>query len=251
MQQQEIFLPSSLDGSMQPFLFYRAPSGDRRPLLVGLHTWSYDRSNQIGNLLPYAQAQDFNLLLPEFRGPNLASNPHCRQACGSELAKRDIVDALDWAVTQEYVDADNVFLLGLSGGGHMALLMAGHCPHRFRCVSAFVPISDLSCWAEENPGYAPNILACCGGSREEMAQRSPVCYLDGLARSNTKIFHGKFDPVVPVSQSLKLYAALMERHPDCSVYLDIFDGGHEMDLTLAAHWIASQYGEKKKIAVTG
>ena len=90
MEQQEIFIQSTLDGSMQPSLFYKSESKEKRPLLVGLHTWSFNRFNQIGNMLPLCEKYNFNLLLPEFRGSNLDSNPNCHQACGSDLAKHDI-----------------------------------------------------------------------------------------------------------------------------------------------------------------
>ena len=65
MEQQEIWIKSTLDGSLQPSLFYHA-SKPNQPLLVGLHTWSFDRFNQIKNMLPFAEENDFNLLLPDF-----------------------------------------------------------------------------------------------------------------------------------------------------------------------------------------
>ena len=43
----------------------------------------------------------------------------------------------------------------------------------------------------------------------------------------------------------------MEKYPDASVYLDIFDGGHEIDMQTAVYWIISQYTKIKKIQVTG
>ena len=67
MNQQELFIKSTLDGTMQPSLFFKSPSKEKRPLLVGLHTWSYNRFNQINNMLPVAEQYDFNLLLPEIR----------------------------------------------------------------------------------------------------------------------------------------------------------------------------------------
>lgn len=250
MVQQELLIPSTLDGSLQPSLFYRA-SAPNRPLLVGLHTWSYDRFNQIKNMLPFCREHDFNLLLPEFRGPNTPQNPHHTEACGSLLARTDIKDAIDHVVKNEGVDAKNVFLLGLSGGGHMALLMCGFCPTYFKAVGAFVPITDLEKWTEENPGYKKHVLACCGDSAAEMLARSPICYVDDIARANVKIFHGKFDPVVPVSQSETLYRTLREKHPTARVFLDIFDGGHELDMAAAAHWILTQYHKKQHVEVTG
>lgn len=250
MQQQEVFIKSTLDGTLQPSLFFKSDSPEKRPLLVGLHTWSYGRDNQINNMLPLATKYDFHLLLPEFRGNNRAGNPHCRQACGSELAKQDIKDAIDYIVEHENVDPDNIFLLGLSGGGHMALLMAGMCPEYFKAIGAFVPITDLTKWALENKDYAPHILACCE-TEAEMRKRSPISYIDTIAKANLKIFHGKADPIVPVAHSITLFNAIMEKHPQSSVYLDIFDGGHEIDMQTAAYWILSQYRPTEKTLVTG
>lgn len=248
MKQTEILVKSSFDGTMQPSLFYKSESSEKRPLLVGLHTWSYDRFNQIDNMLPYAEKYDFNLLLPEFRGSNLTSNPNCTKACGSEAAKQDIKDAIDFVADD--VDKENIFLLGLSGGGHMALLMAGFCPEYFKAIGAYVPITNLEKWTEQNSGYKEHVLACCGNA-EEMKKRSPITYIDTIAKANLKIFHGKFDSVVPVVQSLELYDSLMKKHPVSRVFLDVFDGGHEIDMEAAMYFIMSQYKGTQKTTVTG
>ena len=70
MKQEEIFIKSTLDGTMQPSVLYRSENAGR-PLLVGLHTWRYDRFNQVYSMVESAEKYDFNLILPEFRGPNL------------------------------------------------------------------------------------------------------------------------------------------------------------------------------------
>ncbi len=44
--QREVYIQSTMDDTMQPSLFYEAEGEGKRPLLVGLHTWSYDRSDQ-------------------------------------------------------------------------------------------------------------------------------------------------------------------------------------------------------------
>lgn len=251
MKQTELLIKSTIDSSMQPSLFYKSDAKEKRPLLVGLHTWSRDRFNQINNMLPYCEKYDFNLLLPEFRGKNLTTNPNYIDACGSPLAKQDIKDAIDYVVENENVNPDNVFLLGLSGGGHMALLMAGFCPEYFKAIGAYVPITDLCKWAEQNENYRPHVLACCNNDTEEMMKRSPISYIDNIAKANLKIFHGKFDPVVPMSQSMELYEVLLSKYPHSRVFLDIFDGGHEIDMDEAFYWLISQYKEVQKRAVTG
>ena len=72
-----------------------------------------------------------------------------------------------------------------------------------------------------------------------------------LKKANLKIFHGKFDPVVPVSQSLSFYHTLMEKYPQSRVFLDIFDGGHEIDMDAAMYWFLSQYEKNELTKVTG
>lgn len=252
MEQMEILVRSTLDDTLQPSLFYQSATKEKRPLLVGLHTWSFDRFNQIENMLPFAQEQDFHLLLPEFRGKNTAKNPNCTKACGSAFAKQDIKDAIDF-VLREYdnVDEKNIFLLGASGGGHMALLMAGYCPEYFKVIGSFVPITDLKKWAEQSEHYGKQVKACCGESEEEMWKRSPAAYLDTIAKANLKIFHGKYDTTVPVTHSLELYRQLIEKYPTCRVFLDIFDGGHEMPMNAATAWILSQYRKTEQKTVTG
>ncbi len=251
MEQREIWVKSTLDSSMQPSLFYKSETNEKRPLLVGLHTWSHDRFNQINNMLPYAEKYDFNLLLPEFRGNNLKTNPICTQACGSDYAKQDIRDAIDYVIDKENVDSENIFLLGLSGGGHMSLLMAGFCPEYFKAIGAYVPITDLEKWTKQNKNYCEHVLACCSDNADEMKKRSPLTYVENIAKSNLKIFHGKFDPVVPVSHSLELYNEVMSKYPNARVFLDIFDGGHEIDMEAAFYWIISQYKGVKNVKVTG
>ncbi len=249
LNQTEILVKSSVDGTLQPSLFYKSPN-DGRPLLVGLHTWSYDRFNQVDNMVPVAEQYDFNLLLPEFRGPNLASNPNCTKACGSREAKSDIRDAIDYVLENYNVDKDNIFLLGASGGGHMSLMMAGYIPEYFKAIASFVPISDLARWKVESPRYASAVDACCENA-DEMLLRSPINYIDKIATANLKIFHGKYDHIVPVQQSIDFFNELNAKYPKSRVFLDIFDGGHEMDLLQAMYWINSQYIVEEAEEVTG
>ena len=133
----------------------------------------------------------------------------------------------------------------------MALLMAGFCPEYFKAVGAFVPISDLALWAEQSAEYRRHVLACCSSSKEEMLLRSPVSYVDTIVKANLKIFHGKTDPIVPFTQSLTMYQLLLEKDPKARVYLDIFDGRHELDLDAAGKWFMSQYKDHKMTQVTG
>jgi dipeptidyl aminopeptidase/acylaminoacyl peptidase len=84
-----------------------------------------------------------------------------------------------------------------------------------------------------------------------MAMRSPINYIDEIAKANLKIFHGKYDHVVPVTQSIELYEQIFKKYPKAKVFLDIFDGGHEIDMQSAMYWILSQYKKSAKTQATG
>ncbi len=251
MEMREIYVDSTLDNTQQPSLFFKAKGTSKRPLLVGLHTWSFDRFNQIENMLPYAKKYNFNLLLPEFRGANNKNNPNCKKACGSEYAVQDVFDAIEYVKRKFEIDEENIFLLGLSGGGQMALLCAAKSPSSFKAIGAFVPVCDLKRWAKENVGYAKDVYACCGEDEEEIKKRSPISYVRELVKSNLKIFHGKFDGVVSYGQSYDLYKAIMEIDSNVRVFLDIFDGGHEINMDVAFEWILSQHKKKELTLITG
>ncbi len=252
---KEILIESTVDKSMQPSLFWEADAADGpKPLVVGLHTWSADRFNQVKAMLPWAKKLGWHLVLPEFRGPNRPNNPKPIEACGSKLAKQDIVDAVDYlkATLGEKLDTDNIFLVGGSGGGHMALLMAGYVPTLWRAVASFCPITSVEDWYHEkhlNPigsNYADDIVACCGGepspaTAEEYRYRSSTSYIPEIARSNTSIWHGIYDPSVPCHHGFDVYNLVHSRYPDARVFLHMFDGGHELRLNWAEEWFLSQY----------
>jgi dipeptidyl aminopeptidase/acylaminoacyl peptidase len=238
----ELLIASTLDGSLEPCLCH-LPSGDAPvPLLVGLHTWSADRFNQIEAMLPRCRERGWALVLPEFRGPNLTTNLRARQAGGSTLAQQDILDALDCLVGQGRIDQRRVFMLGGSGGGHMALMMAARAPARFAAISAWVPITDLAAWHRENPNYALHVEAVCGGppgSSDEVdaeyRERSPLTHAEAMRRARLAVHHGRFDRSVPYTHTRRLTQAL-EAMGAPRFYLDLFDGGHEIRYDVAFAW---------------
>ena len=256
---REILIPSGIDGTAQPSLFFHPGSGAPAPLVVGLHTWSYDRSNQEKNYLPLCEKYGFSLLLPEFRGANLESNPRRREACGADLARQDVIDAVRHVRENFAVDGDNIFLLGCSGGGHMALLAAETAPRLFRAVEVWCAVSDLLKWhryqTECAGGYARHIEACLGGSPEELpeeyAKRSPARHVELLRDLPVSIHHGRHDRVVPYRHSAEL-AESLEAAGNPRVYLDIFDGGHEQIPAHSFEWFAKLAGQRESaVDITG
>jgi len=242
---QELEIVSTVDGTPQPVLFAAAQGDEPRPLLVGLHTWSAERHNQQARLSPLASERNWNLLLPEFRGPNLTTNEQGAQACGAPIARQDILDAVAEVQKRPSVGGP-IFLYGGSGGGHMSLMMAAAAPQLWTAVSSWCPITDLFAWREQNPNYRPHIEHCCGGVPDDgeavaaqYRERSPFFHADQIARSTLFIHHGKSDASVPFTHSLRLYEEIVTRRREARVFLEIFDGGHEAHAERALAWFDS------------
>ena len=256
---QEILIKSSVDGTNQPSLFFHPGSAENVPLVVGLHTWSHDRFNQQENYLPLARQYGFALLLPEFRGPNLVENPKRSEACGTHIARQDVLDAIEYVGRNFAIDREKIFLLGCSGGGHMSLLVAESSPETFRAVEVWCPVSDLVKWynyvKESCLDYLRHIEACIGGTPEslpeEFACRSPISRAEVLKNIPVSIHHGRHDDVIPYIHSIA-FAQKVEKAGNDQVYLDIFDGGHEQIPSHSFEWFAKLSGIRAGIIkITG
>jgi dienelactone hydrolase len=213
-QVRRVEIESSFDSTRQPALFWAPEQAVKPvPLLVTLHTWSGDYLQN--SSLPYleqARRHGWVFIHPDFRGPN--DNP---RATGSLAATSDILDAVAYAEANSPVDTSRIYLVGTSGGGHMALLTAGRNPQLWAGVSAWVPITDLARWYGEclqrQLKYAAEIEASCGGPpdqseqiRSSYEQRSPVSVLAGAAGLAVEICAGIHDGhtgSVPLGHTLR------------------------------------------------
>lgn len=225
-------IKSSADGTMQP-CWYWAPekAGDTAvPLIVGLHTWSYDytRVSNYKGAQNEAKRRGWAFVGPNFRGPNSSV-----QGCGSDLAVQDIEDAVNYAKANCRIDADRVYIIGGSGGGHMTLLMLGRRPGLFAAGAAFCPITDLARWHAESllkhpgreKGYARMMERSCGGTpverADEYAKRSPLTWIAEAKKAKTPAYiatgiHDGWTGSVPVGHSIRGYNALCKKGDEVS-----------------------------------
>ena len=106
---QEILYPCKIDGSVQEAQFYSASGSEPRPLVVCLHTWSYDhRQETFRRYAELAQIKNWHMIFPKFRGPNWLP-----ESCGSEMVVSDLEDAVSYVKNTVAVDPARVYLTGL------------------------------------------------------------------------------------------------------------------------------------------
>ena len=206
---------AGLDNSEQPCLIYDPRDSQPVPLLVALHTWSNDHLQPEPFYAEWCLVKRWAMIRPNFRGPNRTP-----EACGSELAVHDILSAVTFARTTMKIDLNRIYLVGVSGGGHMALLMAGRAPEIWAGVSAWCGIHDLAAWHSQQKKTMSNtywkaLEAVCGGAPgsspaadDQYRQRSPATWLKRATGLPIDIAAGIADGhngSVPVSHSLNAF----------------------------------------------
>ncbi|MCA9113448.1 MAG: prolyl oligopeptidase family serine peptidase [Planctomycetaceae bacterium] len=212
---------TSLDQSEQPMRVWAPETAKTQPtpLYVHLHSWSGNYLQANDAWFRLAAARGWIILHPNFRGSNRKPD-----ACGSPLARQDVLDAIDWAIDEYQVDQSRIYLAGASGGGHMSMLMAAYYPERFSAVSAWVGISDLAAWyrfhtPDGEPGnYALMTAASCGGAPgaspavdAEYRARSPLFHIHRAVGLPLELSAGVNDGhtgSVPVRHTLNAFNAL-------------------------------------------
>lgn len=244
----EVAIPSSLDGKPQPVIV-GIPEGldatKLTPLVVGIHTWSADYRQQTAAMAPLAAKYGWLMVLPNFRGPNLTTNPTPREAGASIPAQHDVLDAVNYMKATYRVDESRIYIIGGSGGGHMSLMMAGKCPDLWAGVSAWCPVSSLSDWHAQQNSYAPHVEAVAGGKPGDSAEvdfeylrRSPRTFLTNAANTNVQICHGDKDPTIWVTQTWKTYEVLRPLKHRAEFYS--WTGGHDMLTERGFEWLSRQ-----------
>lgn len=115
------------------------------------------------------------------------------------------------------VDEKRIYLLGLSGGGFMTMMMAARHPQTWAAASAWVGISDLRAWYDEHreDDYGAMMRACFGGPPSESEtlaaiyrERSPLTYLRPGLGVPIDLAAGRNDPTVSVKHTLQAFRAL-------------------------------------------
>lgn len=222
LETETVSIRSSFDGSEQPCGIIASDVKGPQPLLVLLHPWSHGYNTfDYGVWIDEARARGWHVVLPHFRGPN--NNPH---ACASPEARQDVLDAVDYVLDRYDVEPRRIYLAGVSGGGHMAMVMAAHAPKRWAAVSAWCGIADLGAWHAETKAaglrYWEDIERVIGGPPgasqavdDQLRLRSPLFHLSAAADVPMDLNAGIHDGhtgSVPIHHSLDALNVLAAAH---------------------------------------
>ncbi|MEP6731694.1 MAG: prolyl oligopeptidase family serine peptidase, partial [bacterium] len=151
----------------------------------------------------------------------LYTNPRGSTGYGSKFANAiknawpgpdfdDLMTGVDSVVGRGYVDPQNLFVYGCSGGGTLTAWIVGHTD-RFAAAVAQCPITDmLSMVGTTDVFWYGNFEHFPWDDPAEHLRRSPIMYA-GKVKTPTMIMTGVQDLRTPVGQAEEFYEALRVR----------------------------------------
>ncbi len=120
----------------------------------------------------------------------------------------DLMAGVDEVVSRGYIDEENMFVYGCSGGGVLTSWVVGHT-NRFAAASANCPVTNWLSFVgtTDGIGWYRNFDHFPWDDPSEHLRRSPLMYV-GNVTTPTMLMTGEMDLRTPMPQTEEYYAAL-------------------------------------------
>jgi len=198
---------SHIDGSAQPYFFYRprrAAAAQALPLVVLLHGYvpSYNKLRWMtidASLQSACEDLGFSLLLPFGRG----------NTDFLTIGEVDVLQAIDEVAARWGVDVSRIYLAGYSMGGSGVWTLLSHYPDRFAAALVWSGRNDYFYWHEDKYRQA-------GVSRDTIPAwkrflilvDNPYDFPENLRHMPLRVVHPPDDSLVQPGQSTRIYEKL-------------------------------------------
>jgi dipeptidyl aminopeptidase/acylaminoacyl peptidase len=149
----------------------------------------------------------------------LYTNPRGSTGYGSEFGNAiknaypgkdfdDLMKGVDQVIAKGYIDTDNLFVYGCSGGGVLTSWIVGHTD-RFAAASANCPVTNWLSFVgtTDGAGWYRNFEKYPWEDPSEHLRRSPLMYV-GNVKTPTMLMTGVNDLRTPMPQTEEFYQAL-------------------------------------------
>ena len=126
----------------------------------------------------------------------------------------DLMAGVDAAIAKGFIDEDNLFVCGGSGGGVLTAWIVGHT-NRFRAAVSMRPVIDWGSFVgiTDGPNWYLQFKKYPWEDAEEYAVRSPLHYVANVT-TPTMLMTGESDLRTPIVQSEEFYRALKMLHKE-------------------------------------
>jgi dipeptidyl aminopeptidase/acylaminoacyl peptidase len=131
----------------------------------------------------------------------------------------DLIDSVDWAVSNGVAQASKIAIYGGSYGGYATLWGATNTPDRFACAVAIVAPSNLNTLLASLPPYWESIKEQffrrigdprTDAGKELLKERSPLTYVQNISKP-LLIGQGANDPRVKQAEADQIVAAMQAK----------------------------------------
>ncbi len=222
---EEIWFKSSFDGRNVQGWIVKPPGFDpnnKYPLVLEIHGGPFSNYGDrfTAEIQLYASAGYVGLY----------TNPRGSTSYGEEFGNLihhnypgqdfdDLMSGVDAVIEKGYIDKDNLFVTGGSGGGVLSSWIVGHSD-RFRAAVVQKPVINWYSWALYADGYIGMPKYWFPGfpwdHLEHYMKRSPISYV-GNVTTPTMLLTGEEDLRTPMAESEQFYQALKLRKIDAAL----------------------------------
>jgi dipeptidyl aminopeptidase/acylaminoacyl peptidase len=144
----------------------------------------------------------------------------------------DLMNGVDEVIKRGYIDANNLFVCGGSGGGVLTSWIVGHTD-RFAASVVMKPVVNWYSFVgtTDSSSWYYNFAKLPWEDPAEHLRRSPITYV-GNVKTPTMVMDGELDLRTPIEQTEQYYRALKLRHvPTLMVRLPDEYHGFNADFT--------------------
>jgi len=208
---------TSLDNMRVQGWIVKPPDFDpskKYPLMLSIHGGPHSMYN-VGFNFSYQEnaAQGFVTLYTNPRGSTGYGSKFGNAIKNAYPSKDydDLMKGVDEVIAKGYIDTQNMFVYGCSGGGVLTAWIVGHTD-RFAAASANCPVINWISFVgnTDGPGWYQNFAKMPWEDITEHWNRSPLKYV-GNVKTPTMLMTGVNDLRTPIAQTEEFYEALKVR----------------------------------------
>ena len=232
MVEPDVVSYTSYDGmEIEALLFKAKPENDNGHTIFWPHGGPQaSEQKMFRSMFQCFLNRGYTIFAPNFRGSTGYGSAFTKlvEQDWGEGPRLDCIAGIEWLFEKGITNREQLFLVGGSYGGYMALLLHGRHAEYFKAVIDIFGPSDLFTFVNSVPAdWKPMMERWVGDperDKERFIKDSPVTYLDGMVKPML-VIQGAKDPRVVKEESDQIVAKLKEKGREVE-YLLLEDEGH-------------------------
>ncbi len=181
-------------------------------------------------MFQYLLANGFSIFAPNFRGSTHYGADFLKmvEQDWGEGPRLDLLAGVEWLIKDKHINPQNMFIIGESYGGYLALLLHGRHPHLWKGVVNIFGPTNLISFVQSIPEFwrssMKQRLGDAAEDRKRLIKDSPITYLENMTKPML-IIQGANDPRV-IKEESDQFVNKVRKQGVRVEYLILKDEGH-------------------------